>query len=454
MNDAAKEINNVERITVVSHLDADGISAAAVVLSSLTRLGKKIHISIARQVKPEIIEALKKEDTDLFLFTDLGAGYLDMLDDLNKSTGKKIIVADHHLPSPPGEYPNIIHINPHLIGKEENEISGAGVAYLLAKKLDPRNIDLSYLAIVGAIGDMQDEGWKMKGLNTEIANEAIEFGVLKKENGIRLFGRMNRPVHKALEYSTDPYIPGITGNESAAIQFLSTIGIELKRDGKWKTLNDLSEDEMKKLASAIICERIREKESDPEEIFGENYTIRFNGSDFDAREMATSLNACGRMSQHSLGILSALGIKSALERLDGVLSGYRKIITKYIKWVKENEEKIRKTKNAYYVIAGDQIHENFIGTIMSICEKSSILNDGRVVFGFANTESGEVKISARAPKELVDRGLSLKDLFEEITKKYGSYGGGHHAAAGAFIPMGKEKEFIDTCENYLEDKLK
>ncbi len=454
MNDAAKEINSVERITVVSHLDADGISAAAVVLSSLTRLGKKIHISIARQVKPEIIEALKKEDTDLFLFTDLGAGYLDMLDDLNKSTGKKIIVADHHLPSPPGEYPNIIHINPHLIGKEENEISGAGVAYLLAKKLDPRNIDLSYLAIVGAIGDMQDEGWKMKGLNTEIANEAIEFGVLKKENGIRLFGRMNRPVHKALEYSTDPYIPGITGNESAAIQFLSTIGIELKRDGKWKTLNDLSEDEMKKLASAIICERIREKESDPEEIFGENYTIRFNGSDFDAREMATSLNACGRMSQHSLGILSALGIKSALERLDGVLSGYRKIITKYIKWVKENEEKIRKTKNAYYVIAGDQIHENFIGTIMSICEKSSILNNGRVVFGFANTESGEVKISARAPKELVDRGLSLKDLFEEITKKYGSYGGGHHAAAGAFIPMGKEKEFIDTCENYLEDKLK
>jgi len=454
LNDAAKEINSVERITVVSHLDADGISAAAVVLSSLTRLGKKIHISIARQVKPEIIEALKKEDTDLFLFTDLGAGYLDMLDDLNKSTGKKIIVADHHLPSPPGEYPNIIHINPHLIGKEENEISGAGVAYLLAKKLDPRNIDLSYLAIVGAIGDMQDEGWKMKGLNTEIANEAIEFGVLKKENGIRLFGRMNRPVHKALEYSTDPYIPGITGNESAAIQFLSTIGIELKRDGKWKTLNDLSEDEMKKLASAIICERIREKESDPEEIFGENYTIRFNGSDFDAREMATSLNACGRMSQHSLGILSALGIKSALERLDGVLSGYRKIITKYIKWVKENEEKIRKTKNAYYVIAGDQIHENFIGTIMSICEKSSILNNGRVVFGFANTESGEVKISARAPKELVDRGLSLKDLFEEITKKYGSYGGGHHAAAGAFIPMGKEKEFIDTCENYLEDKLK
>ncbi|MCD6478152.1 MAG: DHH family phosphoesterase [Candidatus Aenigmarchaeota archaeon] len=434
-------------------MDADGISAASIALSALTRMRKKVHLSTEKQVKPELIERLKGEKTDIFLFTDLGSGYLDLLNELGESTHRKIIVADHHLPSPQNEsYKNIIQINPYLIGRDENEISGAGVMYLLARELDEGNKDLSYLAIIGAIGDMQDNnGWEMKGMNAEILKESVEIGNLKKIRGIRLFGRMNRPVHKALEYSTDPYIPGITGNESAAIQFLSTLGIGLKDEGgRWRTLNDLSNDEMKKLATAIICERIREKEAKPEEIFGDNYTIKFEDDEFDAREMATSLNACGRMGQSSLGILSALGMPFGLKRLDGVLSGYRKMINRYIRWTKENEDKIIKTKNAYYILAGDQIHENFIGTITSICEKSSILNNGRVVFGFAYTEDGEVKVSARAPKEFVERGLSLKDLFEKVAKEYNGYGGGHQAAAGAFIPIGKEKEFINACENYLE----
>ena len=62
---------------------------------------------------------------------------------------------------------------------------------------------------------------------------------------------MNRPVHKALEYSTNPFIPGISGEESASIQFLSSLGIELKKEGSWKTLADLTDEETKKLATAI-----------------------------------------------------------------------------------------------------------------------------------------------------------------------------------------------------------
>ncbi|MCK4635224.1 MAG: hypothetical protein KAT37_05125 [Candidatus Aenigmarchaeota archaeon] len=42
----------------------------------------------------------------------------------------------------------------------------------------------------------------------------------------------------------------------------------------------------------------------------------------------------------------------------------------------------------------------------------------------------------------------------EITSDHEGYGGGHAAAAGASIPKGKEKEFINSCENYLRDKLK
>ena len=58
---------------------------------------------------------------------------------------------------------------------------------------------------------------------------------------------MSRPLHKALEFSN---IPGID-QESKAVQFLSEIGINPQKDGDWRTLNDLSDEEKKKLTQAI-----------------------------------------------------------------------------------------------------------------------------------------------------------------------------------------------------------
>jgi len=443
---AAEEIKKSDNIRVVSHIDADGISSAAIIFSILTRLGKKFHMSIEKQVKPSLIDKLKKEEHDLLIFSDLGSGQIEIISELSKKT--KVIILDHHIPQTNKNYENIIHVNPCIEEKNENSISGAGVSYLLAKEIDPKNKDLSYLAIIGAIGDMQDENWIMMGINKEILQEAVDSNKIKKEKGLRLFGRMSRPIHKALEYSTDPYIPGISGDESASVQFLSSIGIDLKKYGEWRTLNDLSDDEMKKLASAIICERIVGKESSPEEIFGDVYTVNLNGKSNDAREIATTLNACGRMSYASSGILYALGIDYIFDVVEGIMTGYKKMITKYMKWIKENEGNIKKTEKAYYIIAENKIHENFIGTITSICEKS-MFNNGKVVFGMAFTEDGEIKVSARAPKDVVEKGLNLEKLFKTIPEEYG-YGGGHAAAGGAFIKKGKEQEFINMCEKYLE----
>lgn len=448
---AAKEIEKSKDMRLVSHLDADGISAAAVALSAFSRLGKKIHLSIEKQIKPGIIEKLKKEDHGLFVFTDLGSGQLELLEELKKETGKKIIVLDHHLPSSKERIDGIIHINPCLHGKSGDEISGAGVTYLLAKQIDPNNKDLAYLAVIGAIGDVQEDNWVLKGQNKKLLKEAIKEGKIKKEKGLRLFGRTSRPIHKALEYSTDPYIPGITGEESAAVQFLSGLGIDLKARGEWRNLDGLSKEEMKKLASAIICERIRGEEASPGEIFGDVYTLKLDGHPVDAREMSTTLNACGRMAQASIGVLYSLGLGSVFDRVEGVLSGYKKMITKYIGWVKENKDKIRESDNAYYIIADNQIHENFIGTITSICEKS-IFEKEKVVFGLALTNEGEIKVSARSPDKLVEKGLNLEKLFKNLPEKIG-YGGGHAGAGGAYIDKEKMEEFINMCENYLKEVL-
>ena len=41
-----------------------------------------------------------------------------------------------------------------------------------------------------------------------------------------------------------------------------------------------------------------------------------------------------------------------------------------------------------------------------------------------------VKVSARAPRELVARGLDLAAIMRDASKRFGGEGGGHHGAAG------------------------
>lgn len=441
----ADSIEKNNDIRVISHYDADGISSAAIMFYALNRLDKNVHLSIVNQIKDRVIERVNEEEHDLVLFTDLGSGYLDELNELNV---ENIAIVDHHHIKGNCKK-NLAHANPHLVDIDGDEISGSGLSYLLARSLDENNQKLAYIAVIGAIGDIQEEKWVMKGLNRCILDEAIDSGMIKKEKGIRLFGRVNRPVHKTLQYSTDPFIPGISDNESASIQFLSDLNIEVKDEsGSWKSLKDLEEKEKKKLASAIIKERVRNGHEDAEEIFGDIYTFEKFPEEFsDVREFSTSLNACGRMSQPSIGILACLGNEEFQEKMKGVQRGYRSLLGKYIKWVKSESDNVRSEDNAYYVVAEDNIHENFIGTVISIVQ-SSFFEDKPIV-GLAHTEDGEVKVSGRVP-DRYDEDLNLKDVFENATDEVGGRSGGHKKAAGAFIQKDKTEDFISVCEEEFE----
>ncbi len=451
LKEAKAEIDNVESVRLVSHLDADGISAASILFSALSRIKKKVHLSLRKQLSSRVIDELKREKNELFLFADLGSGYLELLNELAESTGCKVIVCDHHIPSSSENFSNIIHINPILEDKDENEISGAGISYLLAKELGD-NQDLSFLALVGAMGDMQDNDWKMNGINNHILEESINGGFLKREKGIIAFGRMDKSIKDSIKNMTVPFVPDLSGNEDASAKFISLLGIEPKKGASFKTFNDLSKDEINNIAEGL-SDKISKKISDKGKFFGDIYSIEINGSRLDARELATNLNACGRMEQSSTGIISVLGLKP-IEDMNGIVSGYRRMIRKYIGLMNNEKNIVTKMENAFYINGGNKIHENFIGTITSILERSSFFKERKPVFGISHTEEGNLKVSARAPNDYINKGLNLREMIIKIANNYGGYGGGHANAAGAFIPKGREKEFIDSCEKYLKDKLK
>ena len=51
-----------------------------------------------------------------------------------------------------------MQVNPHLYGIDgATEVSGSGVAYFAAKAVNAENMDLAPIALVGALGDMQDK---------------------------------------------------------------------------------------------------------------------------------------------------------------------------------------------------------------------------------------------------------------------------------------------------------
>src|SRR4030042_1580111 len=175
-------------IHVFSHLDADGVAAAGIIGRALTRLDARFRVRITQWIEEKIMEVLA-DKPDLIVFRDLGSGY----------------------------------------------------------------VDLAPVAVVGALGDLQDkyDQRMLGGLNEKIVEDGVKAGLLNVEKDLIFFGRETRPIHRTLAFSTNPFIPGLSGEEDKSLAFLANLDIKTRTDDKWRALRDLSDDEKKSLWSAL-----------------------------------------------------------------------------------------------------------------------------------------------------------------------------------------------------------
>ncbi len=434
---AAKKVRGEEgNICLVSHYDADGISAAAIMHRCFDTAGKSFEVNFIRQLDADAAKQISEKDASLWIFTDIGSGQLDILK--NYFSDKKIIVLDHH-PIYGNEWKGLVHVNPFLEGINGTKyISGAGVVYLVARGISSSARSMVEFAVAGACGDMQFVNGKMQGINSILLEEAEVSGRIKIETGLLFFGRYTRPMHKAIANSTEPYITGITGNVHAVLRLLASLKIPLKDGGRWRTISDLSSGEEKKLATSLVIEEAF-LGNDTGNIIGKNFRLE-NG--FELKELASALNACGRLEEPLEGMKLCLGLPNSAEKL---IREHKKSIAKALSWVSENMQQFQRTKSALYIVAGENIPGNTIGTIVSILSKR---NPRLIVFGFANIKES-VKVSARADGSAAD----LNRITRESAKKVGGTGGGHRSAAGAKIPKGCEKKYIDACESIFAQGL-
>ena len=499
---AARLLISSRSVVVVGHIDADGITAASIASAALGRAYVEHTVRFVKKLDDAEVERAQAHPAERVWFVDLGSGAFPRMD------AGRCVVSDHHRfeagPTVAGEG----HVNPHLFGMDgSTEISGAGVTYLVAKKMDPRNRDLSALAVVGAVGDFQDaaEG-RLCGYNRSILDDAVEAGLVRAEKDVRLFGRQTRPLHALLQYSSEPpLLPFLTGRKArrdelnedqveqdeekmACIDFLTGLGVPLRDGNRFRTWADLDREEKRRIVSALVDRMIDAGKGEAyiRRLIGEAYTLSgdlpgtprgwyalsgpeacelSDGSTwrpnmralFDAKEFATLLNACGRHDRPEIGKAVCLGdrgegLAEAIRQQDN----HRERLRAAIDLVKRDpsfrpsvialgDGELRAVR---YFHGRDRIEDTIVGIVAGMLLGTPEVPADRPLIAFAQSMDGTctVKVSGRGTRDMTRRGLDLSSAMREAAAMVGGSGGGHNIAAGATVPDGREDDFLRAID--------
>ncbi len=434
--EARAEIERLDDFLVVHHYDADGLCGGALTVAALEMMGKNYNRQCYRKLSPKEINEIKSAHEKNIIMVDFGAGAVEELEGIEKN----IIIIDHHQ----GNESSILQVNPMHFGINGSyEMSGASCAYFTfgIRELAP-------IGIVGAVGDMQAPfiGW-----NHKMLEEAESAGVARHYTDLCMFGRVSRPLVPFLMYSIDPYLPGLSGNEQNIISFYEELGIELKRGDKWRRYTDLSEDERKTLSSALVA-LIYEKgmKHHAKHLLGEVYellTYPENTEMRDASEFSTLLNACGRHDKPDVGVDVLLKREGAYERARNLLEMHRRMLRGGIEYAGTH---VVDLGLFYFVDARGVIEDGLIGVVAGMLYGT--VGTDKPILAIALDNEGKVKISTRATKELVNKGINLGKALNVSCEGIGM-GGGHTIAAGATIEIEHLNTFLKRFGEEIEKQL-
>ncbi|MFX0137228.1 MAG: DHH family phosphoesterase [Candidatus Hodarchaeota archaeon] len=475
---------NNSSIHIYTHLDSDGLSAGGILGKSFLRENFPFQITVLRQLEKEEIVKISENSNNLnnfLIFTDFGSGqFLELKEELIvKKKFDNFIILDHHLPqniSSKNEidvikdiYNNTSQwqINPYFFGIDGSlEISGAGLSYYFAKSLNEKNIDMSSIAIIGAVGDIQNQGPNNSffGINSLILKDAKDLGLVEVISDLN-FSSI-KPLNEAIAYSKEIKLPGLVNDPNRSLIFLQTLGILMENsNGHIKTLNELTQDEKQKISTAIIEYASVKLDIEPnkivEKLIINRYLLKNEavGSElYDAAEFSNLLNACGRTNSASLGIAIAMGDrKIAYQKSQEVLINYRKSLMTSLAWIHDNH-KIQQKGYIQYFFGEDVIPENIVGTIASmlILENLEGIDKSKPIFGLAKREDEKVyKVSGRAHEKIVNKGVNLSQAIRDACdlSKLDVLGGGHPPAAGTKIPIDKVEIFLENCNQVIQKQL-
>lgn len=424
------------RIRVVSHYDADGITAAAIICKALYRAGYNFHATLMRNPFDKGLQRISTEENELIIFTDMGSGQLEYIENMKV----KSIIIDHHQLVKKETKKHVLQINANQHGIDGNyEASGASLSYLVAKSIDKKNIDLSPLALVGITGDKQYIGG-IRGFNKIILDEALENKFVEEKTGIKLYGGT---LFDSLYYSIDPYYSGVSGNKNGVSNFIKKLGLE--RETK---ITDIDAKTMRKINSYLMYILIRK--GCEKNILDTVIRKRYWMSSFfncELERFADLLDACGKGGNRGLGLSVCFGDKKAYDKATAFEKEYKqKILGELISLELEGA----KEKNSFRYFYS---HDSSLGGVVCGIATNFIFDNKKPLISIVKNKD-ELHVSCRGNQYLVENGLDLGMAMKKAAIQLGGHGGGHKIAAGATLNSDKEEEFLNAVDEIISKQLK
>jgi single-stranded-DNA-specific exonuclease len=424
LKSASEEVLRHPRVVVLSHYDADGLSAAGILCATLLRARKQVQIVTTKALDDGTIRDVG-EGADCLILADMGSSSLPQLESLSA----KVVVLDHHAPI--GDSTRLVHVNPHLFGIDGMTSACAGsVSMLFSLACSERNWDLLPTAFAGIVGDRQHIRG-LSGVNRYLLDNGLAKGIVQVRPGSLL---PSGGLLEGLTSEVDPYLIGVTGDEEGARALLAETKVP-----EGATLESLS-DNQRRLLSSLVALRLLGQgctSSAMEELITDRYF--FPSWNAYADDLAQLLNACGRTDREGTGIAVALrdedAIKSAEELRrrykEAIISAMRAVVEKGVNRM-ENIQWFESTNTSLSgVLAGTTMQ--FVGD----CDKPTIT---------IARHQQNVRVSSRASFRILEKGVDLSVALREAARAVGGTGGGHAVASGATIPLGKEGEFLSKLD--------
>lgn len=423
------------RIRVISHYDADGITAAAILFQALYRAGYDVHVSLMRNPFTKGLERVKQEENELVIFADMGSGQLKMIEQF---PGKSIII-DHHQVLTKKTSKNILQINANLCDINGSyEACGSSLSFAVAKALHADNVNLAPLALAGIAGDKQHIGG-IRGYNKTVVDEAIQHNIVAENVGIKLYGSS---LGDALYYAVDPYYSGLSGNKQEISNTLQRLRLSDNMQ-----INTLSQDQQRILHSYLLLTLI--KKDCQHNILDTVIRPRY-WSDMvygETERFADLLDACGKGGKRGLGLRVCLGDVDAFKE---ALQHEKEYKTKILHSLLALEQKgVEEMKHIRYFYATDSSLGGVIGGIAM----NYILDSKKPLLSLVHSDD-ELHVSSRATQYLVRRGLDLGAAMKEAATTLDGHGGGHAIAAGATIDVRHEEAFLGHVDTIIAKQLK
>ena len=419
-------------VRVISHYDADGITAAAVLCRALYRAGYDFHATLLKHPFKYELSKIKEEGNEFVIFSDMGSGQINLI----REFGCKVVIIDHHQPiNFENQMDSVTQINTNLLGIDGNySASGASMSFLFAMEMNKDNIDLAVLALAGAIGDKQHLGG-FRGVNKTIFEDAIKNHLVEVHKGkLKVLGGK---LIDDISMSIDPYYIELSGNSEKVGSLLRDVGL----DGRRK-YEELTGEEIKKLHSYLLLRFIKNniRPEIVDTIIADRLTSNYLPDDLE--RFSDVIDACGKSGETGLALSVCLGDMDLYERAKNVESKYREKILHHLLEL-EMGKLVEETNFQYFFSPEASIGSTLSGIVMNYFPYKN-----KPVFSLTKKD-GEIHISCRGTKSMVNRGLDLGRIMKNLSKKLGGSGGGHKIAAGGAIKTEDNEAILKAINEEL-----